>query len=82
MESIGMVTIRWVKRMHDESLMTKSISMVTIRWVKRMRDGSLITELIGMDTIRWVKRMCDILQHILDDKVDRHGHDPIGQEDA
>ena len=26
-KSIGMVTIRWVKRMHDRSLMTESIGM-------------------------------------------------------
>jgi len=33
MESIDIVTIQWVKRMRDRSLMTKLIYMVTIRWV-------------------------------------------------
>ena len=81
-ESIGMVTIWWVKRMHDRSLMTKSISIVMIWWVRRMHD---IPQRIPNDRVDWHRNnpigQEDAWQ-ILDDKVDRHGHNLMGQEDA
>ena len=78
-KSIGMVTIWWVKRMRDGSLIIESIGMVMIWWVKGMCDILRRTPDDGVDRHYHDLMGQEDAWRIPNDGVDWHGHDPMGR---